>query len=190
MTRQMTALGHSSVIESAESEILLRQLQASMARQKLKQAGAREALIQQLGLWGSHARMLRLPNALPELPKNLIDFEAIERDAIQNRLDVQIARLNLERMAKNLKLTQLNPFISSVEVGALQETAEGLGETGYELELSIPIFDAGGVQNIKARTVFEQAQAQAEVVAIAAASESRQALVTYQTAWDLAKDFG
>jgi outer membrane protein TolC len=134
--------------------------------------------------------MLRLPDALPELPENLIYFEAIERDAIQNRLDVQIARLNLERMAKNLKLTQLNPFISSVEVGALQETSEGLNEAGYELELSIPIFDAGGVQNAKARTVFEQAEAQAEVVAIAAASESRQAFVTYQTTWHLAKDFG
>ncbi len=93
-------------------------------------------------------------------------------------------------MAKNLKLTQLNPFISSVEVGALPgNTTEGLGETGYELELSIPIFDTGGVQNIKARTVFEQAQAQASG-SVAAASESRQALVTYQTAWDLAKDFG
>jgi len=190
MTRQMSALGHSSVIESAESEILLRQLQASMARQKLTEAASKEALIRQLGLWGSHARMLRLPDTLPELPENLIYFEAIERDAIQNRLDVQIARLNLESMAKNLKLTQLNPFISSVEVGALQETAEGLDEAGYELELSIPIFDAGGVQNARARTVFERAQAQAEVVAIAAASESRQAFVTYQTAWDLAKDFG
>ena len=190
MTRQMTALGHSGVIESAESEILLRQLQASMVRQKLTEAVSREALVRQLGLWGSHARMLRLPDALPELPENLIYFEAIEREAIQNRLDVQIARLNLERMAKNLKLTQLNPFISSVEVGALQETSEGLNEAGYELELSIPIFDAGGVQNAKARTVFEQAEAQAEVVAIAAASESRQAFVTYQTTWHLAKDFG
>ena len=189
MTRQMTALGHSSIIESAESEILLHQLQASMARQKLAKGVARETLIRQLGLWGPHARLVQLPDQLTEVPKSLVAFEAVERDAIQNRLDVQIARLNLERMANNLKLTQLNPFLSSVEVGVLQETIEGLNEVGYELELSIPIFDAGGVQNAKARMVFHQAQAQAEAVAIAAASESRQALVTYRTTWEVAKNF-
>ncbi len=189
MIRQMTALGHSNIIESAESEILLHQLQASLAKQKLAEVAAKEALIRQLGLWGKHARMIDLPDQLPELPATLVDFEAVEREAIQNRLDLQIARLNLERMAKNLDLTRLNPFLSSIELGPQRETVEGFDGDGYELELRIPIFDLGGVQNAKARTVFDQAQAQAEVVAITAASESRQALIAYQTTWEVARHF-
>ncbi len=190
MIRQMAALGHSNTIEAAESEILLHQLQASLARQRLAELAAKEALIRQLGLWGKHARMIDLPDQLPELPAVLVDFEAVEREAIENRLDVQIARLNLERMAKNMDLTRLNPFLSSIELGPQRETVEGIDADGYELELRIPIFDAGGVQNAKARTVFDQAQAQAEAVAISAASESRQALIAYQTTWEVARQFG
>ncbi len=190
MIRQMTALGHSNIIESAESEILLHQLQASLARQRLTELTAKETLIRQLGLWGKHARMIELPDRLPELPEILVDFEAVEREAVQNRLDVQVVRLNLERMAKNLGLTRLNPFLSSIELGPKQESVEGFKEDGYELELRIPIFDAGGVQDRKAKIVFDQAQAQAEAVAITAASESRQALVAYQTTWEVARHFG
>ncbi len=91
MTRQMTALGHSSVIESAEVEILLRQLQASMARQSETSGGTGGAdpATRSLGVPTQECFVSPMHS---RLPKNLIDFEAIERDAIQNRLDVQIAR--------------------------------------------------------------------------------------------------
>ena len=186
LTRQMTALGHSNVIESAQSELVLAKLRETLIRQRLSEQSARESLVRQLGLWGERARTFSVPDQLPALPSSPIQIPAVEREAVQNRLDVQMAKFNLESMAKNLKLNQLNPFLSAIEFGPVLEAAEGEKERGYELELRLPIFDAGGVKTQKARIVYEQAKAQAEASAVAAASAARQALSSYQSSWDIA----
>ena len=186
LTRQMTALGHSNVMDAAQSELVLGGLRSTLIHQQLAELSAREALIRQLGLWGSQAQILTVPDLLPAIPAQPIDIPAVEREAVKGRLDVQMAKFNLEGMAKNLKLTQLNPFLSAIEFGPVLEKAEGETERGYEIELRLPIFDAGGVKTDKARIVFEQAQAQAESTAIAAASAARQALAIYQRSWEIA----
>ena len=189
LTRQMSALGHSGVVEAAQSEIFLSEMKAALARQRLNEGGARETLIQQLGLWGNQARALTLPNELPNLPETALAIDSVEGEAIDNRIDVQVAKANLESMASNLNLTQKSPFLTAIELGPVLEKAEGEKERGYELELRIPIFDAGGVQNDKARFLFEQAQAQAEAVAIAAASNARSVLAIYQSNWEIARHY-
>ena len=189
LTRQMSALGHSNVIEAADSEIFLSDMRASLSRQRLAEGAAREALIRQLGLWGKQARTLELPDALPTLPEKPIDVNSVEREAIENRLDVRMATMNLEGMASNLKLTRLNPFLSSIEAGPVLEKGEEGKERGYELEFRIPIFDTGGIKTQKARTLFKQAQAQAEVTAIAAASNAREALAAYRSSYDIATHY-
>lgn len=192
MTRQMTALGHSGVSEAAESEIYLGEMRSALTRQRLAESAARETLVRQLGLWGKPARKLSLPDRLPSLPETLQAFESIEGEAIDRRIDVQIANANIEAMASNYHLTRLNPFLSSIEFGPTREKVKddhGIDHhySGYELELSIPIFDAGGIANAKARFLFEQSQAQAQSIAIAAASQAREALLTYRSYWDIAR---
>jgi len=189
MTRQMAALGHSAVVEAAESEIFLGEMRSVLTRQQLAESAARESLIRQLGLWGNSARKLTFPDRLPRLPESLVEYESVEGEAIDRRIDVQIALANLEAMASNYKLTRLNPFLSSIDLGpTLGKSADGT-ERGFELELSIPIFDAGGISNAKARFVFEQSQAQAQSVAISAASQAREALQTYRSYWDIARHY-
>ena len=68
LTRQMSALGHSSVLESAESELFLSELRTTLTQQRLAESEAKEALIKQLGLWGKQAHDLAIPDRLPELP--------------------------------------------------------------------------------------------------------------------------
>ena len=190
LTRQMTALGHSSVVESAQSELVLGEMRATLLRQEVTESAARETLIRQLGLWGDRARNLAVPDQLPLLPSQPIDFPAVEQAAIEQRLDVQMAVYNLESMASNLRLTRLNPFLSAIEFGLVREKAEEEVERGYEIELRLPIFDPGDVKTHKARIVFEQAQAQAEAAAVGAASSARQALLTYRSSWDIANHLG
>ncbi|MDH3695188.1 MAG: TolC family protein [Gammaproteobacteria bacterium] len=189
MLRQMSALGHSSVLEAAQSEISLSEFRAALGRQRMAESMAREALIRQLGLWGEPARALKLPEFFPKLPDQLVEIESVEREAIERRLDVQMAKLNVEGMAKNFKLTKRNPFLSTIELGPSYEKAEGESELGYELEWRIPLFDAGGVQNKKAKFIFEQAQAQAQTMAIAAASNARESLAAYRTSWEIATHY-
>jgi outer membrane protein TolC len=187
MTRQMAALGHSAVSEAAESEIFLGEMRSVLTRQRLAESAARESLIRKLGLWGQSARQLTFPDRLPKLPESLVEYDSVEGEAIDRRIDVQIANANLEAMASNYDLTRLNPFLSSIELGpTLEKGADGT-ERGFELEFSIPIFDAGGINNAKARFVFEQSQAQAQSVAISAVSQAREALQTYRSYWDIAR---
>jgi outer membrane protein TolC len=47
LTRQMSALGHSSIIEAADSEIFLSEMRTSLSRQQLSEASAKEALVRQ-----------------------------------------------------------------------------------------------------------------------------------------------
>ena len=187
MTRQMTALGHSRAMDAAESEIFLGEMRSALTRQRLAETAAREALIRQLGLWGEAARKLTLPARLPDLPGNLIDYPSIEGEAIAGRLDIQIAKARIEAMASNYSLTRRSPFLSSIELGPVMEKSDEGREYGYELEFSIPIFDAGGIANEKARFLFEQSQDQARSVAIAAASEAREAYQSYRSHWDIAR---
>ena len=189
LTRQMSALGHSSVIDAADSEIFLSGMRTSLTRQRLAESAAREGLIRQLGLWGQQARSLKLPDRLPELPENSIEIESVEGQAIENRLDVRMANMNIEGLAKNLKLTRLNPFFSAIVLGPVLEKGEGEIDRGFELEFRIPIFDTGDIKTQKAKAIYDQAQAQAEVTAISAASSARQALVSYQSSLEIAKHF-
>ena len=189
LTRQMSALGHSNVIEAADSEMFLSGMRTSLTRQRLAESAARESLIRQLGLWGQQARLLKLPDRLPELPQNSIDIESVEGQAIENRLDVRMANMNIEGLAKNLKLTRLNPFFSAIELGPVMEKGEGEINRGYELEFRIPIFDTGDIKTQKAKAIYDQAQAQAEVTAISAASSARQALKSYRSNLEIAKHY-
>jgi len=189
MMRQMAALGHSSVLEAAESEISLSEFRTALGKQRMAEGMAKEALIRQLGLWGDQTSALQLPTTFPKLPEQLVEIESVEREAIESRLDVQMAKLNVEGMARNLKLTRRSPFLSTIELGPSYEKADGEGELGYELEWRIPLFDAGGVKNKKAKFIFEQAQAQAQATAIAAASNAREALAAYRSSWEIATHF-
>jgi outer membrane protein TolC len=189
MTRQMAALGHSAVAEAAESEIFLGEMRSALTRQRLAESAARETLVRQLGLWGDSARKLQLPGRLPELPDELQEYASVEGEAIERRIDVQVANANIEAMASNYDLTRLNPFLSSIELGPILEKSDAGTERGFELEFSIPIFDPGGIANEKARFMFEQSQAQAMSIAISAASQARQALQTYRSYWDIARQY-
>ncbi len=189
LTRQMAALGHSSVMDAADSEIFLSEMRTALTRQRLAEAGAREALVRQLGLWGSQAQQLALPERLPGLPQQPLEIESVEQQAMEKRMDVRMANLNIEAMAENLKLTRYNPFLSSIELGPTLERSGSETERGFELEWRIPIFDAGGIKTAKARIIYEQAQAQAQVTAIVAVSNARQALQGYHSSFDIAQQY-
>ena len=82
LTRQMSALGHSSVLESAKSELFLSELRVTLTQQRLVESEAKEALITQLGLWGEQAHDFTVPDRLPKLPDVPIEIAAVEQEAI------------------------------------------------------------------------------------------------------------
>lgn len=186
LTRQMAAIGHSSRREAAQSELALAEFRAMLSRQHVEETNRREALIRQLGLYGSDASLLTLPEQLEALPTEQVDYRDVAKSAVANRIDVEVARETIEALATNLKLTKASPFLNVLELGPVLERSEGETERGFEIELVLPLFDWGGIKNERARITYLQAVADAEYTAITAASEAREALNAYRRAWDVA----
>ncbi len=189
LTRQMSAIGHSSVLESAESEAFVGVSKTILSKQRMMANASHENLIRQLGLWGKYASALTLPEQLPDLPDQLREYNNIAQLAVDNRLDVQQVKFNLASMAANLRLTQQSGFLNVFEAGPVREKTEEGTQTGYEIELVLPIFDIGGIKKERAKIAMYQAQEEAKATAINAASKAREALWNYRSAWEIANHY-
>ena len=62
----------------------------------------RERLIRLMGLWGGDLAF-KLPDTLPSMPRRPQVLPAVESEAVRRRVDIQIARLELELKAARLQ---------------------------------------------------------------------------------------
>jgi outer membrane protein TolC len=142
-----------------------------------------------MGLWGEDIRFT-LPERLPDLPKTARDISDLEPRAIRQRLDVQGAVKEAESVATALGLTRATGFINVIEAGYQRNSASGLPrQTGYEIELRLPIFDWGGARVARAEQTYMQAVNRAADIAVKARSEVREAYGGYRAAFDLARHY-
>src|SRR5262249_56844467 len=91
-------------------------------------AGGGGALIGVRGLWGDDLAF-RIPDALPALPGRARALPAIEADAVARRVDLQIARLELDALAKSFGLTQATRFVNVLDAGYADKLLKD-GRTG------------------------------------------------------------
>ena len=165
--------------------------QLDVARQDA--ATTRERLVRAMGL--SDDRLaFKLPQSLPALPKRPRALAAVEVDAIGSRVDLQIARLQADTIAKSYGLTNATRFISLLEVAGVSRTqhdasgAHGTGGGG-ELDLQIPIFDFGEARVREARETYMQAVNRLREKAVNVRSEAREAYRAYRYRYDIAEHF-
>jgi outer membrane protein TolC len=142
-----------------------------------------------MGLWGEDIAF-RLPDRLPDLPQSPREIAEIEAQALRQRLDVQGAMKDAESVAASLGLTRVTRLIDVLEVGYRNNSATGEErQTGYEIELRLPIFDWGGARVARAEHTYMQAVNRAADVAVQARSEVREAYSAYRTTFDLARHY-
>jgi outer membrane protein TolC len=149
-------------------------------------------LIRALGLWGDDLKF-RLPSALPALPRRPATLPAVEREAIGRRLDLQMARLDVEALAKTYGLTQSTRALNLLEVAGVAKTTKEGGdktrERGFEVEFEIPLFDFGAVADRRAEETYMQAVNLLAAKAVNVRSEARDAYRTYRARYDIAKHY-
>ena len=138
---RMRQAGNSSKLDYAREQAFYAESVAQLAKARQQSVAAREKLTRTMGLWGSGTQC-QLPDRLPDLPKDRPDLNELERFAMQNRLDIQAAKLRTESVASSLGLSKATRFINALDVGYLNnfETDKG-HERGYEISVEIPIFD-------------------------------------------------
>ena len=186
---RMSAVGNSSRLEHVREQLFYAEALAVLASAKQQEGDAREALIRALGLWGAQTAM-RLPERLPDLPDSPKQVAGVEQKALQQRLDIRMAKRRLDALANNLGLTQTLGFINVLEIGSAQVRDRGEPvRNGYEISLEIPIFDFGQAKMAKAQGQYDQAVERLRGAAINARSEVRSAYLSYRTAYDLTKHY-
>jgi len=189
LARRMTAAGNFSKLDHAREQAFYAEATAQLARARQTAVSERERLTRLLGLWGEDAQF-RIPARLPDLPKTAREMRELETQAIKNRLDVLGAMQEAENLAASMGLTRATGFINVFEVGYQRNSASNEPrQTGYEIELRLPIFDWGGAKVARAEHTYMQAVQRAADTAIRARSEVREAYAAYRTAFDLAKHY-
>ena len=189
LARRMAAAGNFSKLDQAREQVFYAEATAQLARSRQVAVSERERLIQLMGLWGEDIQF-GLPDRLPDLPAAARETTDIETRALRERLDVKGATQEAENIAASLGLTRATGFIDVLELGYQRNSETGLPrQTGYEIEIRLPIFDWGGARNARAQHVYMQAVNRAADLAVRARSEVREAYQAYRTAYDLAKHY-
>ena len=189
LARRMAAAGNFSKLDQAREQVFYAEATAQLARARQAALAERERLTRLLGLWGEDIGF-SLPERLPDPPQALREIAGIEARALKQRLDVQGAMQEAEAVAAALGLTRVTGFVSVLEVGYRHNSATGEErQTGYEIELRLPVFDWGGAGTARAEHTYMQAVNRAADIAVRARTEVRESYANYRTAFDLAKHY-
>ncbi|MGB7285842.1 MAG: TolC family protein, partial [Salaquimonas sp.] len=173
------------------------ELTGQKAEARLAAKLAKEELTRLMGIWGSEVDYF-VPDQLPQLPSKLQTKNAIEREALQKRVDLQIAKLELEAIAKSYKLTDATRYVTDFEIIGGFEKERELNEDGdieklttkqVEFEFVIPIFDTGKPRLRKAELSYMQAANLLAEKAVNIRSEARSAYTGYRSTYDIARHY-
>lgn len=173
------------------------ELAAQTARARLAARLAKEELTRLMGLWGADVDY-SVPNALPALPKGAKAKRTIEAEALGNRVDLDIARLELDALAKSYGLANATRHLSDLELLSgveIEEEKEDDGATrnivsgNGEIEFVIPIFDAGQASMRQAELSYMQAANLLAEKAVNIRSEARAAYDAYRSTYDIARHY-
>ena len=128
------------------------------------------------------------------MPKEARQSAAVSATATGQRLDVQLARMQLDVAGKSQGLNLINSLVD-VELGIRRDTvfdnAEGTStpRKGYELGIRLPIFDWGSAKRDAMNAQSLAAANRYEGTVRGASSQLRESYSAYRTAYDVAKHY-
>lgn len=153
--------------EYLESKVALAQSQVELIR-------LRERMNKLLGLSSSEL-CWRIIEDLPELPEKEIPAECLEFIALSQRLDLEIARWEVKKIAKMLGLKQWWAYTNVAAGISTEHEAEGLQETGPAFAGAIPIFNYGQADRARLYSMHRQSLEREKALEIDVLSEVRSA---------------
>jgi outer membrane protein TolC len=194
LSTRLGETGALNKLDQAREQVFYAEITAQLATSRQLASTERERLVRLLGLWGDDLAF-RLSPALPALPRRALARPAVETEAIARRVDLQIARIELDALAKSYGLTGATQFINLLEVAGVsktkreRETGKRTRDRGFEIEFQIPLFDFGEVRVRQAELTYRQALNRLVEKAINVRSEARDAYRTYRSTYDIAAHY-
>ena len=176
LARRMEAAGNFSALQRAREEAFLASASVDLAQAQRARRGARERLVRALGLDANEAAALTLPEHLPDLPATLPSDLAAQQSALDQRLDLRLARARLGEVARTQGLARVTGTINGLDIGAERRDQTGLPrEHGVTLSVPLPLFDTGDASRAATAARHDAALARAAALAVDAASQLREA---------------
>ena len=211
LAKKLGETGAMPKLDQAREHAFYAEVGGDLAMARLKQRGEREALNRVLGLWGADLGY-RLPDHLMPLPAKPRSAEQIETAAVTTRVDLQVARMELDILAKQYGLTHATRFIDVLEISALsrdeskpvtnvdyalapgpalvKNETPGIEKTprnGFDITFQIPIYDFGEARTRSAEQSYLQAVNLLIDRAVNVRADARQAYQAYRGAYDIAR---
>ncbi|MEZ5871737.1 MAG: TolC family protein [Nitratireductor sp.] len=204
-------LGESGALAKAgqaREHAFFAELTGQKAKARLAAQLAKEELARAMGLWGDQLNFF-VPDYLPKLPPKTGTPAEIEAVALANRVDLQIAKLELETLAQRYGLTQATRYVTDLGLlagierekeidteyelvgGNLEETTKrSKVNTGIvEVDFAIPIFDSGEARLRKAELAYRQAANVLAQKAVDIRSQARSSLFAVKATHDIARHY-
>jgi len=188
---RLSETGAMNKLDKSRQQVLHAELAAELGRARERASSERERLVRALGIPAGDVAF-DLPSALPPLPKRALTLRHIEQDAIAHRVDLRIARSELDSLSKAYGLTKITRFVNVLEAGYAdkitdtRDTAEHAHSRGFTLTLEVPIFDFGEARLREAEQAYMQAVNRLAQKAVDARSRAREAYRTYHLSYDIA----
>jgi outer membrane protein TolC len=189
LAKDLGETGAMSKLDQAREEAFYAELSTQLAAARQRAASERERLVRLLGL--ETAGALRLPQALPPLPRGPRTLVAVETEAVRRRVDLKIARIEVDTLAKTYGLTDATRFINLLEVAGISRTQQETGGAagtggGFEVDFQIPIFDFGEARVRRAGETYMAAVNRLSELAVVARSQARESYGAYRANYDVA----
>ena len=194
LAKRMQQVGNFTKLQRARQQSFYADSAARLASSQHASTAAREELVRILGLTDEQSAQLQLPERLPELPKASRPADTVNATALQQRLDVQMARNQLDVAGKAQGLNLLNSLVD-VELGIRRDTVfdnsrgTSTPKRGFELGIRLPIFDWGLAQRDNMNAQSLAAANRYESTVRGASSQLRESYSAYRTAYDVAKHY-
>ena len=192
LAKRMQAAGNFNRITRAREQAFYADAATRLSAAQHQATASREELVRLLGLDEAQEQTLKLPERLPELPKQPMEPQTVALQATQARLDIRLAQSALNGAVKAQGLNMVTSFTDIELTGRRNTTfdnAEGTRSTarGWEIAVRLPIFDWGGMQRDAMNARSLAAANQLEATVRSAGSSLRESYSAYRTAYDVAR---
>ena len=192
LAKRMQQVGNFNKLQRMRQQSFYADATAQLASSQHAALAAREELARLLGLGDDQIDQLKLPERLPDLPKEPRQPQTVNVNAAQQRLDVQLARNQLDAAGQSQGLNLITSLVD-VELGIRRDTVFDNGvksnRKGYELDIRLPIFDWGNVQRDALNARSLAAANRYEATVRGASSQLRESYSAYRTAYDVARHY-
>lgn len=192
LAKRMQAAGNFNRITRAREQAFYADAATRLSAAQHQATASREELVRLLGLDEAQEQTLKLPERLPELPKQPMEPQTVASQATQARLDIRLAQSALNGAVKAQGLNMVTSFTDIELTGRRNTTfdnAEGTRSTarGWEIDVRLPLFDWGGMQRDAMNARSLAAANQLEATVRSAGSNLRESYSAYRTAYDVAR---